>query len=307
MVQKSKTPATARPHGVIKWRPAEASQVATVPVQRLADLLQQFSAWPPGEFARGWLPGDYKLLNVTCARPQDLEVVVVGQSSAGSDIIDVTVGAKIRSKGRPRQLRTSEHEALASVGFGTGSEGRAELLHRRNETRPDDLAARILTGMRTAFGITGPTVLKYSIRQDSRLDEMRVHQNIRVYELTSLLRAAGFHAQTAESVANPSAVSESEPGISVAGRLPFTIALREYDESGFLTLKFEALVRRELTPTAVNELNRQLLVGTAVLLEDGALQLRYNLCVSGGLSHAAIRHRIYEWVAALKQASGEKV
>jgi hypothetical protein len=300
MPEKTKSSTKATAAGELKWRAGTESPQRDVAAKELQSLLTKISTWPMDEFASGWWPGDYRLLNLTCRQPGDLDVIVICQSLAGSGFVDVTVSAKLRSKGRTRALTRSERTALVSFGFGSGSGGRAELLHALEGMGTAALAERILNAIETAFGFVGRPILKFTSDEGSRLDEMPVLQNIRPHELLSLLHAAGFDAHPSDVSA--SHLGLSEPVISVLGGVPFTIALTEYDEVGFQTLRLSAPLARQIAGPTLNALNRRLLTGAAVISDDGSLELLENLYLAGGVSHAAIRNRIDDWVSSLEYA-----
>jgi hypothetical protein len=215
--------------------------------------------------------------------------------------MDVSVATHIRSKRKPRPLTSSEKQALVSVGFGAAAGPRAELLHQTVAGGHPDLAARVLRGLAAAFGIARGADLTYCTTEGTRLDEMPVFQDIRPYELVALLKAAGFDASIPE--AKTSTAMERHSMIAVAHDVPFSIQLVEpNDNGGYLTMRMETRFDGRVSAEAVNDLNRQLLVATAVAEEAGLL-LKEDVCVSGGLSHAAVRDRVDEWVNSVNHVA----
>lgn len=282
---------------VIKWRASEGS---TGPgVRQLSELLRELWTWPIAQFAADWWPGDYRLLKLTSQGAIDENVEVICQSSAASEFTDVTVTAWIRSKGQPRALSSAEQSTLATVGFGSGSGGRAELIHLNPSGQELELAEGILVGLSEAFGVRGAVTLRSRLETGSRLDSMPVFQDIRPHELLSLLHASGFTAQLVERSEEPGATAG--PLIAVSGEVPFLIELAEPSNDVYVTLRFEARFNGVGSPAMVEALNRSWWVGAATLLE-GVVVIRQQISVTGGISHAGLRDRVDEWVAGLSEA-----
>lgn len=285
--------------GKIRWVVSE--QRSSGAGRALATLLDQVSNWPLDGFARQWWAGDYRILELTCTRPTDLDAVVTCQSSAGNEFIDVSLIPVIRSRRKSRALSSAEKDALSSVGFVVTSGHRADLSIRGDNTGHAALAERILKGLAAAFGVSSRADLAYLVTDGTRLDEMPVFQDIRPHELLALLRAAGFAARTPEDGDPTGGQSHS---IIVGEPLPFAIRLVEpNDVGGYLGMRLEAAFEASLPTRALNDLNRHLLAAR-VIADGGRVLLRGDVSITGGVSHAAVRDRIDEWVGSLHHVAG---
>ncbi len=283
---------TDKREGTIRWTTADPSKRRAA-VEQLATLLRNLAMWPVGEFATSWWSGDYRLLELTFRLTADEDGIVTCHSTPGAEFIDIAVVARVRSKGRTRALTASEHAALAGAGFGASSEGGAELLYQARLNDPEGLVDRILSAMSDAFKMPRGAVIRYRIIEGSRLGEMPVFEDIRPHELMELIKAAEFDARWTEN--------SGEPVIEVADAAPFTIRFLEPRGGGYLTIHLEAEFSGNFSLESVNEVNRDLHFGTAAKEEHGA-SLRHRICVTGGMSHAAIRDRIDDWVSSCRRA-----
>lgn len=285
--------ALGRP-GIVRWNPTGGSS-SEDGLTQMAALLRDLTRWPLDQFASNWFPGDYRLLKFTSQGPPDVNGEATCQSSAAAPMTEVTVTAWVRSEGKTRPLNRSERAALAEVGFGIGQSGRGELIHANVRGQEVDLAERILRGMSNAFGTRGSVALRYRVESGSRLDAMPVFQDIREYELLSLLIAAGFDARRND--AGTSAEGRI-PVITVLGATPFSIHMIEPSAGGYLTLRLEARFAGMSSSEAVETLNRASQPGSAGL-ENGDLVIRHQISVTGGVSHAGLRDRFDEWQGSL--------
>jgi hypothetical protein len=150
-----------------------------------------------------------------------------------------------------------------------------------------------------AFGVRGATTLRYRVDSGSRLDAMPVFQDVRVYELLSLLHASGFDASVAQGSEGHS--DGREPRINVRGDVPFGIQFAEPSNDGFLTIRLEARLAGDRSAQVVENLNRSWWVGAAAL-HDGHLVVRQQISITGGVSHAGLRDGLVEWVVGLSEA-----
>jgi hypothetical protein len=135
---------------------------------------------------------------------------------------------------------------------------------------------------------------------------MEVFEGIRTGELLSILRESDYEA-TAEPDLPDTAMVESAwfprpRAIVVSGPIPFDIRMADGDDTGWGTAIFSAALPGTVGPEVVNNLNALLLVGCAWRRDDGVVLLRYNLRLTGGLSCAAVRNRVDDWMEGLELA-----
>ena len=265
------------------------------PNRELTQLVRRLINWPANGFAKKWFPGDYRLLTLVCTLPGDTDAIITCHSEPVSDTIAVNFSAFVRSTGTPRALDPSERERAVANGLSPSDTGAAF----RTFPRDMDSIRTVVEGIGFTVNLVfGPytTTARYELNRGSRLDQMRVFVDIRIRELLSLLRAAGF-----DGTPNPDVDLDSEESAFVIVRSPqpFLIELLERQgNSSFLTLSFSALLDRAFPTDAVHELNRTLPVGAASPTDDGRLMLRFRLCVTGGISAASVRDRVDEWVVS---------
>jgi hypothetical protein len=287
-------------NGMVDWKRRELPDDSPS-TPDLPRLLRQLTDWPSDGFANKWFPGDYRLLVLTCTLPVDTDAEITCHSEPVSDTVVVRLTAKIRSKGISRHLDASELDSAIAKGFAASPDGHAvEARLPRALERIDSVAEAIRSVVDSVFGsYTGR--VSFELNRGTRLDDLPVFQDIRLAELVSLLQAAGFEAGVVAGHSGP----QEPPTVAVVadGVYPFRIHLREPQGSAFLTLVFSAVLDRAIRPGQIHALNSQLPVGAALIRDDGKLALRFQLCVSGGMGHAAIRDRVDEWVNSLRIAS----
>lgn len=285
---------------------------STVP--ELVAAVEWLIDWREGEIGQWW-PGEFRTLTLTRALPHGRTFTMTCRSLPIDHVLRITIGNDM-APGEPGYVDPANNHGVMTLFYYPGLAGTMERLLDHADQDARELARHVLTDLqRMVRVIPVDNHVDFVLHEGSRLPEMPVFEGIHAGELVTILRESGYEGAFESDMPDTDIAGRHmlSPGLEgqftrpraivVAEPTPFDIRLADNDETGWGTAIFSAALAGDVTPEMVNNLNALLPVGCAWRRDDGVVLLRYNLHVTGGLSHAAIRNRIDEWMEGLELAA----
>jgi hypothetical protein len=268
--------------------------------------VEWLTAWKEGEIGKWW-PGQFRTLTVTRALPGGRTATLTCRTHPTDRAIRVTIGTDM-VPGEPGYVDPARSPGLMTLCYHPGPNATVERLVRYGDAPVDWLAMRLVADLEYLVeSDSGALEGEYALHEGSRLPEMEVFEGIQTGELLAILRESDYDATADPDLLDTAMVErrswESRPrAIVVSAPTPFDIRMADGDDTGWGTAIFSAALPGTVSPEVVNNLNALLPVGCAWRRDDVVVLLRYNLRLTGGLSCAAVRNRIDDWMEGLELA-----
>lgn len=268
-------------------------------LERAFDWMQDI-ALSPGRLGTDYWPGDYRELILECPIDGGRKVLLKAHAEASHPEIAVNVTFEGSDGADITTLEAQANQLLEAMQSRPRQESHDQrFLHADLTLGGYYWIGCYLDGLRRAFSLSGTLNIDYTQAEGTRLNDMAVFEGIRPHELLNILDASDFKASLSWS--------EAAPVISVEGTIPFTVGFCEPAGRNFLSVILAARFEGPVTLKAVNALNAILPTGAAHRTDGLDLELRLPLAVTGGVSHAAVRDRLDEWIKALSIAAATQV